>query len=659
MGRRSLTDTFIVRMSVGCDAIRRHPYLEVLVLGYRSLFDVEAPSVVNAVCSQLYAWLRAKRYDADALADNGDVAQIGSAAEAVITSERLQDGARSMLFTLRESGDPNGAWISQVIAHEPARSRNPPWIWIDVEQEGADRRIAKTPRLARDLLDVLDARDGGASLAATPTQVGVDDVDDLVRALESTARRGPVFVAGTSEDLPLSRWTEYVGRLLNDTVGMAAGYVLDSDATAALREQVGERHAVAPGSLRTYLPGVDPESDLDALRHRFLTTETILRTPRGRIEHTLGQRARDIAIAAPVPRFAARVESRLLAETDARVLGWKPTALLEPTSGRKPHVPVRTAAVSTPNKPPTPEPSTTDLAPEPHQGARMSSETAIPRALEERARELFDAPLDEDLLVGLASIQSNLAQSLAENEVLHASVDQAVQRATAFNTRVLTLETSLVEARRESDDAYLEWAQATDDLARTQREVRELHKRLAAAAVDDAWAPIPAATGREIQPDSFANLLVRLDEFDRVRFFALDHDRTLALDERLPLHASKAWLALLALEDYARGKAEEAVSVGVDQYLQNTPDGYAGYSSNRHARDESEDVKRNTKYRGARMFKVPTSVDPSGTVFMGAHFKIAQWGMISPRLHYYDATAIDGFVYVGHIGEHLPTGQTN
>ncbi|MFT4011701.1 MAG: hypothetical protein QM655_16845 [Nocardioidaceae bacterium] len=44
---------------------------------------------------------------------------------------------------------------------------------------------------------------------------------------------------------------------------------------------------------------------------------------------------------------------------------------------------------------------------------------------------------------------------------------------------------------------------------------------------------------------------------------------------------------------------------------------------------------------------------------MGAHFKIAQFGMVSPRPHYSDATDLDGNVYVGYIGRHLPTGQTN
>ena len=39
---------------------------------------------------------------------------------------------------------------------------------------------------------------------------------------------------------------------------------------------------------------------------------------------------------------------------------------------------------------------------------------------------------------------------------------------------------------------------------------------------------------------------------------------------------------------------------------------------------------------------------------MGAHFKIAQWATISPRMHYLDATARTQVIYVGYIGPHLP-----
>jgi hypothetical protein len=44
---------------------------------------------------------------------------------------------------------------------------------------------------------------------------------------------------------------------------------------------------------------------------------------------------------------------------------------------------------------------------------------------------------------------------------------------------------------------------------------------------------------------------------------------------------------------------------------------------------------------------------------MGAHFKITQHGLISPRMHYHDATVVDGLVYVGYLGRHLPTGSSS
>lgn len=69
-------------------------------------------------------------------------------------------------------------------------------------------------------------------------------------------------------------------------------------------------------------------------------------------------------------------------------------------------------------------------------------------------------------------------------------------------------------------------------------------------------------------------------------------------------------------------------------------------------------MKNNLTFRGARMLPVPETVDSSGRVFMGT-FKIAQLGLTSPRVHCHDDTANSGLVYVGYIGRHLPTKQTN
>lgn len=138
------------------------------------------------------------------------------------------------------------------------------------------------------------------------------------------------------------------------------------------------------------------------------------------------------------------------------------------------------------------------------------------------------------------------------------------------------------------------------------------------------------------------------------------------------------WLIRLALEhaidDYWKKHRPEVVEVSRRAQLlalSQTVDAELGRSSaqlwyalnraaHHHAYElaptvaESEDVQRNPRYRKPRELRVPVEVDPSGTAFMGAHFKIAQSATISPRVHYLDATARTKVVYVGYIGAHLP-----
>lgn len=652
------------------------------MLGYRSLFTVPGSGVLDATREQLYSWLRHKRLEADRVEENGLPVLIGSGAEAVMTAESLQDGSRSLLFTLREDRSRGEAWISQVIAHTPARSAHghEPWVWIDVEAEGVtESKYTQIPRLARSLLEVLQGDDGGARLGAAPEIVGVEGVHDLVAALRSGERRGPVFVAGTSADLPISRWTEYVGGLLRDTVGLAAGYVLDAEATAALHDAVGDRHAVTPGTLRTYLPGVDPNSDLDALRHRSLTTETILRTPEARIRRTLGERARAVALAAAVPRWAARVETRLLEETDARVLGWRPTALVEVTRPARPvvvadevasHASATVDVVEVAAKTVEDEAVTAWATVE---GATVSVEETAPLglvaattrddALNALAAQLFGAHLDAALLRDLAREQARSVAIAAEVLTLHESMDRAERRATQLNDRVLTLQDQVQQIARERDDVQLDWAMAIESATVHERTVRALRRRLVdVGAFDAAWTPTAEPEGRELAPTTFADLVNRLttpdSDLTHITFTG-DARLTEELDVTWPLGVEKSWQALLALDDYARGKITGDVCGDVDQYLKDPPVGYIAFSANRHARDESETVKNNPKFRRPRLLRVPRTISASGTEFMGAHLKLAQLGLTSPRLHYLDATGIDGKVYVGYLGPHLPTGRTN
>lgn len=119
------------------------------------------------------------------------------------------------------------------------------------------------------------------------------------------------------------------------------------------------------------------------------------------------------------------------------------------------------------------------------------------------------------------------------------------------------------------------------------------------------------------------------------------------------------WSILVALNDYARFNTKGADIPGVQAYLESPPLGGHTYPPGRHARDESESVKNNPSYAIPRTLPVPTKVHPSGQAFMGAHFRIAKHGLVSPRMHYLDATAIAGKIIVGYIGPHLPNTQTN
>src|SRR5690606_29922428 len=216
------------------------------------------------------------------------------------------------------------------------------------------------------------------------------------------------------------------------------------------------------------------------------------------------------------------------------------------------------------------------------------------------------------------------------------------------------------ELRQRLEDEQLEVALAVselDDAQRLARHLRGLLNRTDLAG--EVWSS-PEPDGTEVAPDSFTELLDRASSLPRLVLGLADEDAARELDnfEHIGVWAAKTWQALLARRDYARLTAEGAFNGDVAMYLANTPPDCCSFSVNRHARDESESVRNNPALRAPRVLPVPDHVDPSGRVFMGAHFRIANSGRTSPRMHYYDATAIDGNVYVGYIGRHLPISSS-
>ena len=209
--------------------------------------------------------------------------------------------------------------------------------------------------------------------------------------------------------------------------------------------------------------------------------------------------------------------------------------------------------------------------------------------------------------------------------------------------------------RSEHEDLQIDHSISEQERQKAEAALRYTRGLLESTPQASEMWTVPERNARDEYPDDFVELLVRIEELDHVVFTG-DDGPALDLDEHSSLGewAGKAWEALLALDDYAGlRRADQAVG-DVNTYLANTPPTCRGYSLNRHAYTESESVQNMPTLRQARMLPVPATVAPTGVIFMGAHFKLAQSKRISPRLHYYNDVAKTGKVYVGYIGRHLP-----
>jgi hypothetical protein len=122
----------------------------------------------------------------------------------------------------------------------------------------------------------------------------------------------------------------------------------------------------------------------------------------------------------------------------------------------------------------------------------------------------------------------------------------------------------------------------------------------------------------------------------------------------------KAWLALRALQGYAQAKTSGQVQGNFLQYCRTSPSGLEVVPSEWVAASENETTTNNPRFRGARVFPVPVEVSTDGEAYMEEHIRLEKGSDPAPRIHFWDDTdGKTGKVYVGYLGRHLPSFQTN
>jgi hypothetical protein len=491
----------------------------------------------------------------------------------------------------------------------------------------------------------LPARDGAHLLKAHPRIVRDADVEKVVAALVDPARRGLAFVAGTPYAAAIAPWRDTVASLLDDTEGIANAWVLSPSATDRFNYLVQPAHQVSEGVVRTFLPGVDIGNALDAERHRYLTRRSLEREPSRALRRLFGQRAREQVIAARLPDVLRDLDRILRQDIDFELLDGLTAAPREPAPIVVPQ-PVRPPRSRDVRDEPEPEAVEPELAePQPQPVTE-----AVPAVLGQYLATVLHAVLGTEEIT---------LENLNRLEVLARTGQRADATKQRISARLTELQDSVDEAGLDRDLAreelaieQRERADAEEDRASAERQLRHVRKQLIVAGrADVAWTE-PDLDIRDIRPDTFIDLLERLEELAHVTFTG-DDGITLDLDKHGNSRswAGKTWDALLALDDYARISLTEGFAGDVTAYLADTPAACRTFSSNRHAFTESGEVQRNPQLRA---LPVPAEIEPAGRAFMGAHFKIAQSATISPRLHYLDATARTQVIYVGYIGPHLP-----
>jgi hypothetical protein len=277
---------------------------------------------------------------------------------------------------------------------------------------------------------------------------------------------------------------------------------------------------------------------------------------------------------------------------------------------------------------------------------RLAIEAPMPVALAGVNRELLTQTQTIPGSPDRQGLHAQVAQLGEEREIALRLAEEQEERA---NSLYVDREIALAE--------LAEHEQRVLDLA---NQVRALQRRLVdIGRPGDAFLP---AEPPPPLPTTFGDLLDwAKTALPRVAFTG-DSEAPLSLDQRpeSSTWTRSSWEVLMAMQSYADAKVNGRFPGDFKSWCERSQPGAYVISSAKVVRDESESVRNNAKWRRERELPVPTKIDSSGQIFMGAHVRIgaSAGGQISPRLHFHDATSQTGMIYVGYLGRHLTNTRT-
>lgn len=625
------------------------------MLGYRSIFRVN--SVVsgrdlhNEALAQVHSWLRSgpRRLDADAMQEG--ITYFPNDVRTLLLRREAQDGTTTTRFRLSEA-KTDGLWITNLQVR--TGPREPDSVLVEVTDprplDDGDEfsKWTGVPGLARLILGSVNAVDGNMPLLGEPRLLRIDDLDEVYYpVLLDPERRSIAITAGTEYGTNIDEWRKHVDRLTRDTTGQASVFILDPELTQAVTALMPD-HAPPIGGLRVLFPDTDPAVSARLQGNIAIWPRRIEDRGDHRVARHLGWLARHHQARNPLPPGILRA---------MRVMDdFERNQFISTWTSERPTLPTRVA---------------------PEVKARQDNviETLL-RDSDKQDFEVHQASAAEHLPADISRVLANLRSAVEEHVGDGFTLEQGLEFIVELVREYEGIETKLKAAVAYGNDATAQVTHLRDELdyamllsEELQQDLSELEQRLGDAddrnrylqrklAESDpiaAFSPTPQEDITQL-PTDFDELLDLIPRLPNVTFVG-DTEVVRALNDLTGRSntASKAFRVLLCLNDYAQRKLDGTLTGGVVAHLESSTSAY-GWSKNRHAEHESQDVKN--QFRSQRTFAIPDLPD-LGPVYMEAHFKISNEGTVAPRVHYFDATHFNGRVYVGYIGRHLRTKQTN
>jgi hypothetical protein len=256
-------------------------------IAYRSILSFD-PDINNRaeLAAQVRMWLNGKSWSIPA-----EIGEIRSQdGEASLSYSQIAQPFIAERWILSEVWSPNRTLeivqpsiTSITLIEQPGKN----WLWVEIEtpekkwisnRTGAvvtEPIQAATPAIIRSVLEETSPSDGEFPISTKPVVLERNFFSAFMHALKDEKRYGAFFVSSPPTGVTLDRWVAKISGLMRGTIGMGNSVIIPSSDLSYFNSMVGFGLDLLPGSIRTYLPGVEFSDPADTNRHKRLTFRTM------------------------------------------------------------------------------------------------------------------------------------------------------------------------------------------------------------------------------------------------------------------------------------------------------------------------------------------------------------------------------------------------